>query len=317
MALVTVTCDRDINIACLQAHSINKFLEDTHTHYIIIESSKKSIQEWEDLFRPLYTTHNLRLVEAKELILINHLPGYIRQQVLKFTISEIISSQSYLLLDSKDILLKKTKLHEWGSQEGNDLIYKPYKKSNRIQEILAPELKVYANFATLCQKVIGATPPQWFWAPSTPFRCKTDNVRTVLRSVDVNRLFDPYITGIKEVSEFILYRFFSDSTIDLSIINENYWTNGNNTKFMWPNQDIDNDVSIIKDDFYKSVSFHRWYISNNAKRIDKIKKVLTEDIGLDYNLVEKSFDPTYWTEQTRHERGQPVFDQFNFGFRFE
>jgi len=317
MALVTVTCDRDIEIARLQSYSINKFLQGRHTHYVIVENSKKSIKEWEDLFRPLYTNHTLELLEAKNLILINHLPGYIRQQVLKFVISEKISEESYLLLDSKDILLRNVNLNEWGSPEGNNLIYKPLQGSVKLQDVMAPELQIYFNFANLCQKVTGSTTPSWFWAPATPFRCKTSNVKKLLQSLDINRVFDPYVTNIKEVSEFILYRYFSDFAEDLSNINENCWSNGNNTKFMWPNADIDIDCSIIKSDFYKSVSFHRWYIANNAKRIEKIEQVLVDHICLNPELVKTAFNPVFWTHHTRHERGSTLFDHFDLGYRLE
>ncbi len=317
MALVTVTCDRDLDIARLQAYSINKFLQGSHTHYLVIENSKKTTQELLEIFQPLYTRHKLEIVEAKTLVLINHLPGYIRQQVLKFAISEKITDEFYLLLDSKDILLRNVELDQWGSEEGNNLIYKPFKNSKTLRETLAPELQVYFNFANLCQKILGTSSPEWFWAPTTPFRCRTSTVKKLLGSLDVDRVFDPYVTNIKEVSEFILYRFFSEFEPDLSIVQENFWSTGNNTKFMWANKDIEIDFSIFKNDFYKSVSFHRWYIANNASRIDKIKNVLVDYFGLDCELVEKGFDPIFWTKQTWHERGNVLFDQFDIGFRLD
>ena len=317
MDIVTVTCDRDIHLALLQAHSINEFLRGTHTHWVVIENSQRSFEYWKSSFQPLYKKHNLHLVQGKELILSNHLPGYIRQQILKFVIAEKISSKDYLLLDSKDILLRETELQDWGSEEGNNLIYKPFSTSSTVEEILAPELKIYSPFANMTKKIIGANAPSWFWAPATPFRCKTQNVKTLLSSIDISSVFDPYITNIREVSEFIIYRFFSDFQNDLSTTSENYWTTGNNTKFMWANADIEIDLKIIRDTFYKSVSFHRWYIANNARRIDQLIDVLVKEIGLDPELTKNALDAEFWTIQTQHERGHNLFDQFDVGYRLD
>ncbi len=317
MDIVTVTCDRDYYFSLLQAYSINKFLKGKHTHWIIVENSSRPFNEWEKSFRELYTSHSVNIIQGQELILANHLPGYIRQQILKFVISEKITSDYYLLLDSKDILLRPTNISDWGSIEGNNLIYKPPSGSTKINEILAPELQVYARFAFLIQKITGCDIPRWFWAPSTPFRCKTSNVKNILQSLDITSVFDPYITNIKEVSEFILYRFFSDFSDDLGDIPENFWSKGNNTKFLWADIDIEKDLSLIRNEFYKSVSFHRWYIANNAKRIDKITNTLIDDIGLEPNLTIKAFDASYWTMQTMHERGHNLFDQFDIGFRLD
>jgi hypothetical protein len=317
MNIVTVTCDRDIHLALLQAHSINKFLSGSHTHWVIIENSTRAVKDWEDLFCPWYTNHNLRLVQGKDLILCNHLPGYIRQQILKFVISEKINSENYLILDSKDILLRNTSLDEWGSEEGNNLIYKPFNTASSIEEILAPELKIYSMFANMTRKIVGADIPSWFWAPATPFRCKTQNVKALLSSMDVSSVFDPYVTNIREVSEFVIYRFFSDFQNNLESTEENHWTTGNNTKFMWPNADIEIDLRVIRDDFYKSVSFHRWYIANNARRIDKLIDVLVNEIGLDENLTKNALDGEFWTVQTEHEKGHNLFDQFDVGHRLK
>jgi Tat protein secretion system quality control protein TatD with DNase activity len=84
---------------------------------------------------------------------------------------------------------------------------------------------------------------------------------------------------------------------------------------MWTNPDIETDIEIIRNNFYKSVSFHRWYIANNANRIDKIVDVLVGEIGLDKTLTKNALDARFWTEQTLHERGHNLFDQFDVGYR--
>lgn len=316
MEIVTITCDRDFHQTVLQSHSIDKFLIDTCIHWIVVESTNRPIEEWQLALSPHYTRHTLRLIESKQLIQVNHLPGYIRQQVAKLSIARLIDSSHYLLLDSKDVLIRNTKLSDWGSEEGNNLIYKPVTNTS-LDNILAPELAPYLQFTNLCRKVLGADSPPWFWAPTTPFRCKTSNVKTLLSSIDVNRVFDPYITGIREVSEFLLYRFFSSFEVELSDVESGFWTSGNNTKFMWTNKSLDTDFQIFSNEFYKSVSFHRWYITNNGKRIEQIIRNLVATTGMEQSLVNAAFDITFWNNETRHERGLVVFDQLDCGYRLD
>ena len=62
MDLVTVACTRDKKLLELQAHSIDRFIEDTCTHWILIEDQNTSIDEWHALLNPYYKKHQLKII---------------------------------------------------------------------------------------------------------------------------------------------------------------------------------------------------------------------------------------------------------------
>jgi len=302
--IVTVTCDRDVHQIVLQSHSLDKFLIDPCVHWVIVESSTRPISEWEALLLPLYKKHTLRLLDNGGDKFPNDLPGYARQQLMKLCISQFIQSEYYLILDSKDVLLRPTKFSDWGYQEGSGVVC--YNNNgDTLQDKLGPN-SYYTPFVKLIEETINVELPDWFWAPLTPFRVQTNVVKKMLETIDLANLFDYKTTGVIEVSEFILYRYFSNFSFTEQELN---------TKYMWASESIDVDVDVLKNEQYKSVSFHRWYIVNNGSRLNRITDTLINDIGLQSEYVLNAFDIAHWNEQTLTERGHIIFEQSNFGFR--
>lgn len=316
MELVTVTCDRDLQQTILQAHSLDKFLIDPCVHWIVIEKSNKPITYWQDKLCPYYTRHSLKLLHSSSIIQCDNLPGYFRQQIIKLKIAELISSESYLILDSKDLLIRPVNLHAWGDFEGNSSIYYPPANSTTLEDVLGPDLKWNQIFLEFVEKYNQLTRPNFFWAPITPFRVKTTNVKKLNSSLDIEYYFNPMLNSFsKQASEFLLYRYFSDISLDISDVEAGSWAPENNAKFLWASKTLDANLEVLRDEFYKSVSFHRWYIVNNGSRIHQIIAVLVNEIGLDSKLVQSAFDVDYWNIHTWAERGHPIFEEFNFGFR--
>lgn len=314
MELVTVTCDRDFQQTILQAHSLDKFLVDSCVHWIVVERSSKPITYWQDKLQPHYTRHSLKLIYSNSIIQCDNLPGYFRQQIIKLKIAELISSESYLILDSKDLLIRPVNLHAWGDFEGNSSIYYPPTNSTTLEDILGPDLKWNKVFLEFVEKHNQLTRPNFFWAPITPFRVKTDNVKKLNSSLDIEYYFNPVDNSVsKQASEFLLYRYFSN--ISLETPGTGTWAPENNAKFLWTAETLDANLEVLRDAFYKSVSFHRWYIVNNGSRIDQITNVLITELGLDSKLVQSAFDINYWNIHTWAERGHPIFEEFNLGFR--
>jgi hypothetical protein len=315
MDLVTVTCDRDLNQQILQSHSLDKFLEDSCVHWVIVENSQYPMSQWDALLSKYYTRHKLHIIDGNTDLAAQHLPGYVRQQILKLAVSRLINSESYLILDSKDILLRSTSLERWGEPEGSGVIYNPPDTAKSLADVMGNDLKDHLPFAEIIEQFLGFKTPEWFWAPVTPFRCKTETVKKILDTINLNQIFDNKVTGVKQVSEFILYRYFSDYQPRFFDKDTIRWYNFANTRFLWTSKLIDNDIEIMSNNFYKSVSFHRWYIVNNGMRISTITNFLIKEIGLDSACVKEAFNINHWNNVTMHEIGHPIFEKFNLGFR--
>jgi hypothetical protein len=316
MELVTVTCDRDFQQTVLQAHSLDKFLLKPCVHWIIIENSNRPISYWQDKLNPYYTRNSLKLIHSNSILGSDNLPGYFRQQLIKLKISELVSSNSYLVLDSKDLLIRPVTVYDWGDIEGNSSIYYPPENSTTLEDILGPDLKWNKTFLEVVEKNNQISRPNFFWAPVTPFRLKTNSVKKLNSSLDIEHYFNPIVNSFsRQASEFLLYRYFSDTDLKIPVEKLGLWATENNTKFLWAGETLEENLSVLRNDFYKSVSFHRWYIVNNGSRIHYITDVLINEIGLDSKLVNLAFDVDYWNLQTWGERGHPIFEEFNLGFR--
>ena len=270
---------------------------------------------WENALSSFYKRHHLKLIDGNVEFVAQHLPGYVRQQILKLKVSQFIQSDNYLILDSKDLLLRPTLLEQWGEVEGSGTIYNPPDSAKTLKDIVGPDMQDHLPFAEIIEQFLGIPTPKWFWAPITPFRCKTNISKKIVSAVNLNQIFDNRLTGVKQVSEFFLYRYFSDFQPRFREFEDIRWYNFSNTRFLWPNKIMDDDIKIMSNDFYKSVSFHRWYIVNNGMRIDQIINFLIKTIGLDPTYVKPAFDVGYWHNETIKEIGHPIFEKHNLGFR--
>jgi len=111
MDLLTIACDRDLYLMDSQARSIQKFVAPC-THWIFVNKTQKSRQEWTDLLSPYYTNHKLNLVFTDDIKTFDDMDGYNTQQYWKLTAVDIIQSD-FVIIDSKNIFVRNTNLTEW------------------------------------------------------------------------------------------------------------------------------------------------------------------------------------------------------------
>ena len=205
--LVTVTCTRDKWNMILQAQSIDKFLNDNITHYVIIEDDQTSRQEWLDLLSPYYKKHQLILIDKqtnpqwypKTRNLFDNMQGWQVQQILKLSVSTLIDSDFYMNIDSKDVFIKPCTLSSL-CFEGN------------AESI--PFLGEYINdgFKFWIHKVsdyTGKKIPKTFWTYQTPFVFKTKVSQQIVNEINLEDLF---LQVLQYQSEYLLYRFYSNDT---------------------------------------------------------------------------------------------------------
>jgi len=202
--IVTVTCDRDRDLFFLQAQSINLYVEEPCTHWVIVESSKWSIERWQRELAQYYTKHTLRIINMNIDRNVDYkVSGRYRQQIFKFKIATMIQGSSYLILDSKNFFIKPTRLSEWPIAEGNGCLT----DENHQNDMWLPWINDI-------KRVTGFPGPFHYWITQTPFVCKTSTVKKILNIMDFEAMFLDRKAGgktnIGSPSEFILYGFLAD-----------------------------------------------------------------------------------------------------------
>lgn len=287
--LVTVTCDRDLPIMLLQADSIGKFLCEESTHWVIIQSSSKTPEMWMNLLNPYYNkTCSLKVLDGKifkRALASNnssyYKAGWIDQQLLKLLVADRINSDAYLVLDSKNIFIKPTKISDLPVSEGNsNIVGSDWNKGYRWIDFLVDTLAIPF--------------PSKFWKPYTPFLFKTKTVRKILaHHPKLEYLFDYTYNNLsiqEPVSEFILYSFYTDFDFDKisKKFSYNFWGN--------EHEGIDKFQDCLDDRFIKILAFHRNFISNHDNNFINTVKLSLISLGLDGEIVNKAFDQRYWQQ---------------------
>lgn len=221
VSIVTVTYTGDKWAMLLQAHSIEQFIEEPTTHYVIIEDqtgATTSTLEWLCLLQPIYKKHKLVLLDknsAPELYLEwdkGIVGGWDQQQYLKLKIHELIDTEYYLTLDSKNFFIKPTSLSEFYGNEGCDTLMP-------VDEVpLHPSLPYWYPWMNLVEKRTDFKRPDIFWFAGTPFNFKTATVKEIFK-YDVESMFIEALDStffnpnnsekVVRISEYMLYAYFS------------------------------------------------------------------------------------------------------------
>lgn len=131
MDLVTVACERDIQDLLLQAHSIDKFIQEPCHHWITVEDESLTPDEWHGILSPYYQRHKLHLTFSRRPDLYFDPPftlGWRRQQILKLTTSAMADADHVLVLDCKNIFVRPTNLNDWPFKHGNGRYIYPHEK---------------------------------------------------------------------------------------------------------------------------------------------------------------------------------------------
>jgi hypothetical protein len=229
VSFVTVTFTGDKWPMLLQAHSIEKFVKEPTTHYVIIEDQsgvKTRILEWLCLLQPIYKKHRLVLLDqssAPELFLEwdkGIVGGWIQQQYIKLKMHELINTDYYLTLDSKNFFIRPTSLSEFYGKEGCDTIMP-------VDDVPQhPSLYYWVPWMELIEKHTKKSRPSEFWFAGTPFSLKTEIVKDFFNDYDIDSMFTEamdtthYNSDIDKhvrISEYILYAYFTDAVRDVDI----------------------------------------------------------------------------------------------------
>lgn len=214
--IVTVTFTRDKWCMLLQAHSIEKFVLDPIIHYVIIEDDLTPFEEWENLLKPIYKKQKLVLLNkdsASNLFCKYHISGYVQQQYIKLKSSILLNDEYYLSLDSKNIihkpfLLKNAFYRVEGSRvEGSSQIMDTTKDPVEQHE----SLSYWEPWLSFIECRYGLSRPEKMWFAGTPFLLKTDIVKNMIDTANIDDLFLQAIVNGIPVSEYLLYAYFSNA----------------------------------------------------------------------------------------------------------
>ena len=268
MDLVTVTCAHDLKSMLLQANSIDQFVKESCTHWVIIEDSNRSSVPWDQLLFPFYKNHNLKLIN-------NFLPpdgthSWRRQQLLKFMIARQLRCDSYLILDSKNFFIKPIDLTQWPIAEGSHDVAK-----------ITPGTLAW-NWLSYLEEKYKLPKLNFHWSSFTPYRVKTDTVREILK-LDMVEMFKNIAD--QWVSEFILYSQFvnpPDPRPGVKVAKICF-----NSKELPTDDDLDNIKNSVDT---KMLSVHRSAIYGNINdpRDENKLKLLRDflvSINLDQQLI--------------------------------
>lgn len=166
MNLLTITCNRDKQQIILQAESIDKFVTNPITHYVIVNEEQCDLTEWYFELKPFYTKHRI--------VLLNKLKdsdygagiigdsgdslGWHSQQVQKLLFAYYLK-EDYLITDSKNFFIKPIDLSIYNIDEYTAAPVAPISKLG----IWAVTAKLYADFFN--RKLLTHYPPI-----NTPFK---------------------------------------------------------------------------------------------------------------------------------------------------
>lgn len=218
--IVTVTYSGDKWPMILQAHSIEMFVKEPTTHYVILEDDNTSNIEWLCLLQPIYKKHKLVLLDKKsapELYLEwdkGEVGGWHQQQYLKLKVHELIDADYYLTLDSKNLFIRPTSLKTFYGHEGCDTLMP-------VDEVPHhPSLPYWKLWRNAIEKHTNLSCPDIFWFPGTPFNFKKSVIEDMF-GYDVEKMFTDALDTSHDfpfdpekhvrISEYILYGYFSSA----------------------------------------------------------------------------------------------------------
>ncbi len=199
MDLVTITCNRDVNVMLLQAKSVQQYLKAGTTHWVIINEPEESLFEvdWNYLLSPYYKNHDLKIIygDPEYWKLIHN--GWIIQQLHKLEISRIVN-KDYMLFDSKNFFVVPTDLEEWTHEGCGVLISK---------EINLTIWNLWDQTNSRYSLETGIPKLTEYYAAETPFIIRDKIVKQAINREGFSKWFvDCY--KFADASEFIYYSYF-------------------------------------------------------------------------------------------------------------
>ena len=124
--IVTVVWLEDLNQVKMQSHSIDLFITDPITHWIIVQD-RSDCDFWVNELNKFYTRHELKVIPTLLSDSEYDRPdrgGYTNQMILKLMVSTLINNERYLVLDSKNFFVKQQSLSDWPTLDGRPIVRK-------------------------------------------------------------------------------------------------------------------------------------------------------------------------------------------------
>ena len=179
LTFVTVVFDAELELLELQARSLRRHVSrEMVGEIVVIDNSRRGLgQRRERSLREQYGHHapSVRILRPREVADIPVTTGWYAQQVMKLMVADQIASDSYVVLDAKNHLVRSLEPDFFVSDDGRLRTSKQSFASHRLRPDLERtleyfELPVDAN--------VGAFTPT-----ITPFVLRTDLVRAMVRDV--------------------------------------------------------------------------------------------------------------------------------------
>jgi hypothetical protein len=251
----------------LHAHSINLWASVPCTHWVAIEDTAFSYNQWLDHLSPLYTKHKLKLLTdvCPSTNVVHPRSGWLRQQLIKLLVSKYINGDNYLILDSKNFFIKSFDLNQWPIAQGNNII-------DNIR-FNWPELNSLLAENNISQPVTS-------WSVTTPFRVKKSIINKML-DLDLEKIILNPIN--RWASEFLLYSIIAQ--IEGESIESGFATN----LTFWDDDSRLHNVADL-DDIYNwpqisSLGIHHQLLNKNIDFSALINWLNNK--GLDRNILEQ------------------------------
>ena len=122
--IVTVAQWSDLDQLRFQSHSIDLWITDPITHWVIVQD-RSDLNLWQRELAPFYHRHKLELhptlLPADQYDRADR-DGYRRQQLLKLMGSQLVSSDRYMTTECKHFFWRSQSLRDWPTQDGRPII---------------------------------------------------------------------------------------------------------------------------------------------------------------------------------------------------
>lgn len=116
--VVTISHGPEMPLLKLQARSLNKYLDRSFIkEIIVIDNSTDEPLDWREL-APQYGSLPVRFMKASQITSMPPAHGWFTQQVLKLMIARHIRTRRYILLDTKNHLIKPIGVGEFEAPDG-------------------------------------------------------------------------------------------------------------------------------------------------------------------------------------------------------
>lgn len=202
LSLVTVVCLADFKLLELQMSSIKKYCNniDVKEHIVICNDRDLSVDLIKGIVKKISYNIPVRCIEQIELLKLENTVkrGWYTQQVCKLAVHEYVSTDFYLVLDSKNFLI-------------NPLITSDLFVDGKPKLFMMSEKRVWGEIiAGVCDFLdVSVDHIKDFSSPSTPYMICKDQVKLMYEYlISIDESIEDAICDKRGVTEFICYYVF-------------------------------------------------------------------------------------------------------------